>query len=95
MSFYYSVEDVFQFDLCRYSCLITEWRQQAADCNFHLPAMVPAVVDSSLSIDEQWASAVNQWRTLSDAWSREAARRGVASSRAVLQGTHIQHTTLA
>ena len=81
-----AVNDVFQFDLCRYSCLISEWKQQAAECGFPLPAMVPAVVDSSSSIDEQWASAVNQWRILNDAWSREASRRGVATARTELQG---------
>lgn len=83
----FSVNDAFQFDLCRYSCLITEWRQQAAECGFPLPAMIPVVVDSSSSIDEQWASAVDQWRILNDAWSREASRRGVATSIPVLQGT--------
>lgn len=85
-----SVGNAFQFDLCRFVCLVGAWMQQAEECNFPLPKTT-AVIDESKTIDEQWEEAVMWWQMLSAAWTEEAARRGVDTTPKTITGQQFSH----
>ena len=67
---------IFDFDICQYSCLVRNWKQQAEDCNVILPNL-NTTIDTNLPIEEQWMVAVMLWTELHNAWASEASRRGV------------------
>ena len=66
----------FDFDICRFECLVSIWRAQVEDCGVDLPDMT-TVIDKTRPEAEQWDMAVSLWTQLRDAWSAEAVTRGV------------------
>ena len=56
-------------------CLITSWYQRAEECGVSLPNITDAI-DTSLSVEKQWDSAMSLWTQLHNAWAMEADHRG-------------------
>ena len=74
----------FDFDICRFVCLVRIWKRQANSCGINLPN-IPDTIDTSLSKVEQWNMAVSWWTTLRDVWSAQAVNRGFKVTSPTLQ----------